>query len=120
MLINFTENNMYTYNMDNRINTRKKDVRYYFVTPSIVKENKPALINYYYQVCNFPYKEKYAMRRYAIDPEYNILEIKQYLLTKKQLKKFYRTHLEHKYKRYNTYTLKNIFPPTISIKCTRF
>ena len=106
--------------MDNHsyIPTRKKRVRYKFITPNMVVDQKPGdnSISYFYQICTFPnpYDNMYHARKFTFTGKNEILDIKYYKLNKKQYKKFRRTAPPHRYACYNTYTLKNINFPTIA------
>lgn len=118
---NYTNNmnNEYINNMNNEyINTRKKRVRYHFVTPTIVEENKDAKkpIIFFYQICTFknPDNGMYHLRRFTINSKNEFMDIKNYILTKKQRKKFLRETKCHKYKCYDTYTLENINYPSLA------
>jgi hypothetical protein len=106
-------------NFDNKcIPTRKKRIRYKFITPSIVEDTKPEdkSINYYYQIALFPniHDHTYHLRRFSFYGKNEFIDVKYYKLNKQQFKKFRKNTLPHKYKGYNTYTLYNINPPTLS------
>jgi hypothetical protein len=102
----------------NYISTKKKRVRYSFVTPTNVVENKQNIrpIIYIYQICIYknPYDHKFHLRRFAVSPNNEFIDLKYYKLDKKQCKKFVKSTPPNKYKSYSTYSLENIEYPTLS------
>jgi len=107
-------------NNNNYIPSRKKRIRYKFITRNTVVDEKPGddTINYFYQISVFknPYDGYYHARRFSFNGngKKGFLDVKYYNLTKKQYKKFRREAPPHKYKCYNTYTLENINFPTLA------
>lgn len=103
---------------DEFIKTKKNRVRYQFITPTQVEENKDAIkpIVHFDQICTFksPYDGMYNLRRFFINSKYDFIDIKQYKLTKKQYKQYIKTTKPQKYKCYSTYELKNIDYPSIA------
>lgn len=76
---------------------------------------QPKEVNYsfFYQICYYPDErtKKYHMRKYVLDDDVNIVQIKNYYLTKNQVKKFYKVKNPHEYKQYSTTSLANITRP---------
>jgi len=104
-------------NNNDYISTRRKRIRYNFITPNTVVDEKPGdtSINFFYQISTFPnpYDHKYHLRKYAFNSKHEFINVKYYKLTRKQYKNFRRKMPLHKYKCFNTYTLKNINLPTL-------
>ena len=100
------------------IPTRKKRIRYRFITPSTVVDENPSdtSLHCYYQVCTFanPYDHFYHARKIIFNGKNEILDTKYYKINKAQYKKFRKNFPLHKYALYNTHTLDNINFPTIA------
>jgi len=104
--------------MNNKfIPTRKKRIKYQFVTrkePEIA--NTKNNISFYYQICTFPQPntKRFNMRKFIINGNNEFIGIKNFNLTKKQCKKFFKYKKDHEYKCYTTYTLDDVALPTLS------
>ena len=117
-LDNFESFNVTNVPIDEFIKTKKKRVRYQFITPTQVKENKDAIkpIVHYDQICTFksPDDGLYNLRRFFINDKYDFVNITAHKLNKKQYKKYIKETKPQKYKCYSTYELKNINYPSIA------
>lgn len=67
-------------------------------------------ITRFYQICIFKNKksDKYHIRRYIIDENNNLFDIKENKLNDKQYSKLFTLRKPHEYKLYSTYTLEDI------------
>lgn len=75
---------------------------------------KQIIYNNYYQLCYFPEKGKYNIRKYTFDNNFNITDIKYYLLTDLQKRQFVNSHNIKQYRVYPTYNLDNVAHPVQS------
>lgn len=107
--------------MDNNfINTRKKRVKYTFKKPpsNDLRDIEPneEEISFFYQVASFPdpSMNRYHVRKFVISGNNRFLDVREYRLTKKQLKKFYLEKKPHEFKRYAVYTLEDIGYPLMA------
>lgn len=69
----------------------------------------------YYQICTYkePRTDKYCLRKFIINSKNEFIEMSEYLLTKKQIKKFYANKKPHEFKCYPSYNFDNIGYPNL-------
>ena len=97
------------------IPTKKKNVRYHFVNTRVEDIDKEDDYSFFYQICAFPdpYSKKYELRKFVINKNNEFLQIKKYILNKKQCKKFYKTKKKGEYLAYPVYNLDEIEYPKL-------
>lgn len=106
-------------NNNDFINTKsKKRMRYEFVKPTprtdyLPKEDLSDII-YFYQICIFPNPEtkKFELRKYVINGKNEVLDVKKYLLTNQQCRKFFNEKKSNEYRSYPNYYIDQVPQPS--------
>lgn len=98
---------------------RKKNMTYKFVSNFDVSEeqNDPnRSISTYYQLCMFenPRNKRHHIRRFEINKNNEIMDVKQKWLTNQEYNNFVNKVKCHEYKLYNTYDLSNVEFPSMN------
>lgn len=77
---------------------------------------KPNNLTTFYQLSSFPNPKhgKYELRRFLVNDENEFVEIKNYLIDKKQYNKFIKYRKRQTYKIYSVYDLTLVSYPTLS------
>ena len=88
----------------------------YQFTNNFNKQKKNNKITYYYQLASFlnPKTNLYELRRFTINSKNEFLEIKNYLLNKKQFDDFLINKKQNEYKIFSVYDLSIIDYPILS------
>lgn len=105
-------------NNNDFIKTKKKRVRYEFVSRKDVEEqnnNYAGQMTDYYQICAFrnPKNDKFHMRKFVLDEKDNIMSVREYYLSERKCKQFFKTKNEHQYRCYPSYDLDNVNYPVM-------
>ena len=96
-------------------------IKYRFVTPSDSSKQGQGQgdsddFTFYHQICTFPnpYNNKYHMRKFVINGNNEFEDVKDFYLSKKQCKKFYKIKKPNEFKCYHVYSLDDIDYPNMS------
>lgn len=116
---------MQGYNTHDHIPTKKKKVKYSFITNE-TSPDKRFQQNYsatrtrydFFQICDFrtdvnhSYPNKYQVRRFVVNQNNEYDSIKDYYLNKKEYRRLLKKQQPHTYRRFNLNTLEYCDPPS--------
>ena len=122
MQMNTNTNNRDTYN--NNVHDSKNRPTYQFVThrDTTMLPKTPEEICFVYQICTFPNPktQRYHMRKFTLNGNNEFIDLRNYNLSKKQCKKFFKIKKSNEYKCFHTYSLDNIeYPKMADISLSR-
>jgi hypothetical protein len=104
--------------MDNYISTKKKKIKYNFITNNNSSEiySVDDTISYFYQICIYanPNTNTFHMRKFAINSKNEFINIKSFYLRKSEHKKFFKKKKDFQFRSYPAYSLDEIDVPSLS------